>query len=378
MKLTIDPSPPIYRKPLYFDYIVEGLKYLVTSQNADGSWGKKNLSTFRKIYYTTQVVQCLLRAGFPLNSRIIQNALSYLDNYRQPDIENRAVFFLYLPLGRLSEDELRNYLELLKEVQRDDGTFMYEIRDLEKEEEEITMDEWPRVRRGIYVFYTLHALHFLSMIDEQKYKNLTSLKNEIWNPAWQWLFKELEREEVKKPRYTLRDPYTNEADPELTSYGLALLHKIGYQIPRFPEVIKWLLNKQVEGSWLYSCKATSFVIMDLCTLSFDNSLLQLVKKAVEEAMKWLVKNKEKWEKNPNLTALAISALISGNIFLNPNFQEAFFVNYTETLRKEIMEREKQIRKAKRKTKIQNTIYFILGIVIPLIIEYLIIPALFIP
>lgn len=368
MKPTIDPFPVIYEKPLYFDYIVEGIKHLVSLQNTDGSWGEENLTTFQKIYYTTQVIQCLLKAGFPLTSYVIQDALAYLDNFIEPSIENRAKFFLYLPLDKLSEDELRNYLELLKRIQRENGSFFYEILDLKGKE--VTMDEWPGVRRGSFMFYIMHVLHFLSMIDDAKYKNLTSLKNKIWNKAWQTLLTQLKG---GAPPYTLKDPTTKLSDPELSSYALGLLHKKGYQVPNFSEVIMWLLNKQVKGSWLNSCKVTSFVIIDLSTLSFDIKLSQRVKDAIVDAMRWLINQKKHWEKSPNLTALVINALISGNIFLNPDFQEAFFINYTEVLRREIKEKEKQIHKVERKTKIQNILSFILGIAIPLVVEHLIIP-----
>lgn len=370
MKLTIDPVPISSEKPPYFDFIVKGLKYLANIQNDDGSWGKKKLTTFQKIYYTTQVTQCLLKAGFPLTSETVQDALAYLDNFKEVSIENRAKFFLYLPLGKLSENELREYLELLKRIRRDNGSFFYEIRDLKGEE--VKIDEWPGVRRGSFIFYTTHVLHFLSMIPEEKYRNLTPLKNDIWNKSFEMLLKQLEK---AKPPYTLRDPTSGRSDPELTAYALSLLRKIEYQIPNFSEVIRWLLSQQVGGSWLNSYKITSFIVIDLSTLCFNEALLPSVKKAIEEAMRWLIKQKEKWEKNPNLTALVISALIFGNTFLDPGFYDAFIVNYSENLRKEIAERESQIQRAQQRRRIQSIISFILGIAIPLILKYIVIPLL---
>jgi len=370
MKLTIDPVPIGSEKPPYFDFIVKGLKHLVNIQNHDGSWGKKKLTTFQKIYYTTQVTQCLLKAGFPLTSDTVQDAFAYLDNFKEVNIENRAKFFLYLPLGKLSENELREYLELLKRIRRDNGSFFYEIRDLKGEE--VRIDEWPGVRRGSFIFYTTHVLHFLSMIPEEKYKNLAPLKNDIWNDAFEMLLKQLEK---GNPSYTLLDPTSGRSDPELTAYALSLLHKIGYQIPNFSEVITWLLSQQVGGSWLNSCKATSFIVIDLSTLSFDEALLPSVKNAIEEAMRWLIAQKETWEKYPNLTALVISALIFGNAFLNMGFYEAFLVNYSENLRKEIAEKEDEIRREQQRKKIQNVIFFILGIGIQLIADHVVIPFL---
>ena len=368
MKLTIDPVRPDSDKPLYFDYITEGIQHLIASQNSDGSWGNKNSDPFQKIYYTTQVVQCLLKGGFPTTSEEIGKAFAFLDNFREPIAKHRARFFLYIALDKLSEDEIRSYLEMLKRIQREDGSFYHEMKNLK--EKEGTIDEWPEVRRGSFVFYSLHALHFLSMIDDQKYRSLAPLKNEVWNKTWQML---LERMKKNSPHYTLLDPTSEHGDPELTSYALGILQKKEYTIPNFSEVIKWLLDKQVAGSWLNSPKVTSFVIIDLSAFSFDNLLLPKVKKAISEGMEWLISRKENWEKSANLTALAISALISGNLFLNPGFQEAFFVNYSEVLRKEIKERERRIRREEKKTIIQNIVFFILGLVVPLIIEYLLIP-----
>jgi hypothetical protein len=370
MKLTIDPVLVSFEKPLYFDFIAKGLKHLTNIQNDDGSWGEKNLTTFQRIYYTTQVIQCLLKAGFPLASEAVQKALGYLDNFKETSIENRAKFFLYLPLGKLSQNELGEYLKLLKKIQRQDGSFFYEIRDLKGKEVEV--DEWPGVRRGSFIFYTIHVLHFLSMIPEEKYKSLTPLKKDIWNKSFKMLLKQLEEGE---PRYTLRDPTSGLGDSELTAYALSLLHKIGCQIPNFPQAIRWLLSQQVGGSWLDSPKVTSFLIIDLSTLSFDNELLPSVKNAIAEAIRWLINQKEQWEKNPNITALVISALIFGNAFLNPGFYDALFVNYCEDLRKDILEREYQIQRTQRTKKIQTIIFFLLGIAIPLILEYIVIPFL---
>lgn len=370
MRLTIDPHMPICEKPQYFDHIVNGVRHLVNIQNADGSWGEEHRSTFQKIYYTTQVVQCLLKAGFPVASRAIEDAFAYLDNFREPSVENRARFFLYLPLGKLSQSEVRDYLEMLKKRQREDGSFFYEIRDLKGKE--VTIDEWPGVRRGSFIFYTLHALHFLSMIDGKEYSESTYLKDEIWDPAWQLILTQLSS---AKPQYTLKDPAKGLGDPELTSYAIGLLHKIGYQIPNFPQVVIWLLDKQVQGGWLNSPKVTSFLIIDLSTLSYDDQQLQLVKEAIAEAMRWLINEKERWEGSPNLTALVISALISGNIFLSADFQEAFFVNYTEVLREETREGREEIRRMHVKSRTKNVISFILGIAIELAVTHLIIPNL---
>lgn len=370
MQLTIDPSPLGYEKPQYFNFITEGIRHLILIQNDEGYWGEENLTTFQKIYYTTQVVQCLLKAGFPVSDEVIQDALAYLDNFKEARIEYRAKFFLYLPLGKISEEKLRNYLELLRRIQRKDGSFFYEIRDLPGKE--TVIDEWPGVRRGSFIFYTLHVLHFLSMIDDKKYKDLRSLKNEIWNDAFGMLQKELDR---GKPLNTLQDPTTGRSDPELTLYALGLLYKIGHQVHNFSEVIKWLLTKQVGGSWLNSCKTTSLIVIDLSTLSYNNALSQHVKDAIADAMKWLVSQKENWEKSPNLTALVINALISGCLFLNPNCRDAFFVNYMKELRTEVREKETQNKKMEKKAKIENIVYLLVGIAIPLIIEYLIIPFL---
>jgi len=71
----------------------------------------------------------------------------------------------------------------------------------------------------------------------------------------------------------------------------------------------------------------------------------------------------------------ISALIFGNTFLDPGFYDAFIVNYSENLRKEIAERESQIQRAQQRRRIQSIISFILGIAIPLILRYIVIPLL---
>jgi len=368
MKLTIDPVPLVCDKPQYFSFINKGISQLISEQNNDGYWGEKNITNFKKIYYTTQVIQCLLKAGFSIKDDVIQDALDYLDNFKEVRIENRANFFLHLPLGLIEEAKLKEYLKLLKKKQKHDGSFIYEIRDLDSKEQ--IVDGWPSVRRGSYIFYTLHALHFLSMIDEKKYQSLASLKKDIWNDAFQMIRKELQK---GVPLNTLKDPMTGYGDPELTAYAIALLNKIGENIPNFSEVINWLLNKQVEGSWMNNVKATSLILIDLASISYDQALSDQVKIAIGNAMKWLINHREEWEVNANLKALAINALIFGNYFITPDFYQSFYVNYMKELRSEVRKKKMEIGRIKKSSTIRTVVFFLLGVGIQLIVDNLIIP-----
>ncbi len=327
-----DPIPGIIIKEERDSFRVEAEKIierLLKIQNQDGSWGARD--EFEKIYHTTQVLQALFHAGFPINDEKVAEALGFLDKYLHLHVDNRAVYFLYTALDRLSENELLTYLiEILKKKQNKDGSFLFFTQ--KGTPDTATEDHWvrdPQKHRGASVFHTLHTIHMLSMIDTEKYPSTKEPVEEIMNKSLDFL------KSIGDEMHRLPDK-DGIADPEFTSWWLERLHMLGKLPNDYENTVRWILEMQEDGFWkatvatagistkqvtvLPSC----YTICKLCSLPLEDHLLNEVKSAINTAMDKLIENKDIWENDENKSAVIARTLISGSNLIQPRTEHHIY------------------------------------------------------
>lgn len=330
-KLSIygDPIPNFIssdeKENIYLKTAENIIRSLLKKQNSDGSWGKKD--EFNRIYYTTQVLQTLFHAGFPLSNKNVSKALKFLDKFRVPHVDNRAVYFLYIAMERLNEDEIYDYIvKLLRRRQNEDGSFLFQVEkeNLEKEIREPShWGEEPKRHRGMYIFHTLHTLQMLTMIDYQKFKSIKIEAEKIMSNCIKFL------KQNEKQFHILPDKFGN-LDAEFTCWWLERLSLLEGHPPDYKKTIKWILDQQTKGIWKGEQEIkgkrievvilpTCYTIYKLCSFSYDDeNLTNQVKASIRMSLIWLIKNRELWEKDINKSAIVARTLINGNNFIDPN------------------------------------------------------------
>lgn len=346
------------------------IEWLLGIQNRDGSWGAGD--DFKKIYHTTQVLQALFHSGFPLNNDHIRKAFGFLDKYLHPHVDNRAVYFLYAALDKLTENDLRTYIiQILKRKQNEDGSFLFFTQ--KSIPDDAAEDHWvrnPQLHRGASIFHTLHIVHFLSMIDTERYSSVKNSIEEIIERSLDFLT------HAENEMHILPDKNGN-LDPEFTTWWLERLYMLGKLPDDFENTIRWILEKQEDGLWKATVVSgidtkqatvlpTCYTIFKLCSLPLQGHLLDEVKSAVNNALDRLIENEELWKKDENKSAVVARTLVNGSNFIQPNVKPHIYNRSMYSNIKILFDYGKRTEAFKKRIRLLHMICLVLSFLVILL------------
>jgi len=319
--------------------IARGIEWLLARQHRDGSWGAPSDPDIDRLITTCQVVTLLVDLGYPIESKIIRNAVKFLSHERFFKYETKGAIVTYWrlePFSRL----LHHYSELKQIINK---------------ELEIIYD---RVKKGrgpshhfVLPLYAIKIIYLLNLQEEKK-EWLNLFVKQAIN---QWDGKE--------------KCFSDRAD--MTSMGWTWLQRVDWpkDISDMKEEIlrdtkEYIIHKadenEVEASWRYGYIATTaFVCINIAEAEIkDRKLTELVIKA----RKYLLgKQKPKgfWEptegekppqikSNEYYTAVALRGIISSYKVENYEIIPAIWSNIAE--------------KCKRRESFSTLVATLLGIV----------------
>lgn len=335
----------------YLSYAIEIVENLLRNQNNDGSWGKQG-DIFNQVYLTTQVLQCLFRAGFTPEEKRIRKALEFLDNVKEPHIDYRAIYYLYAAMGRLrSNDDIDMFLVSILNEQKEDGSLLFQQE--MKGKKEIGPGPWEakKIHRGREIFHALHELHMISLIDYEDYTNARKLIKKLIK------FLTMEEERVNKnSNFHILLDGDGMVDPQFTSWWLCLRIRYGIETEYLEDTIDWILNTQYDGGWREDIKnmgkrifLSSFVIIDLCYLDEKIKSENKIKISIKRGIDWLIKNHEYWKNHINFSSIAGRAILDGISVYYPN-------EFPDIYNMSIYFHLKEKMKLKRKIKIFKLLF----------------------
>jgi hypothetical protein len=325
-------APIVVEPPATGNQIADLVSFILFCQEPGGYWlplpgdpERREFDNYDRIYYTFHAVSALIDVGFSVDTLPIKKAIEFFDSFPGVSINYRPFYYLYLPLGKMTDAKLCEFIRVLRRYQLTDEDFDgrftggFILPQSWVDESGDTVSYWHETAHvgGAY-FHACHLGYFLSQISRTEYPNAFNLAQGVLDGVIAFLKRTLQE--------SGRLPYSDGKDsPDLTLWIYWLADYLGIPLPEnHLDNIEWAAHAHVQR-FMLRC----FVTMNLVRLSSKIQMPPKLNVSIEENIlnmyHYLIEhNDDIIKRNPRDASIAIRTHLQIGTYLDRNFRYRLF------------------------------------------------------
>jgi hypothetical protein len=320
----------VVSEPQFCNNICDLASLLLFWQEKPGYWLplpgdpiRRESNQYDQIYYTYHATSALLDLGFPLNFKPLQAAFRFFDSFPGVSINYRPFYYLYIPLGLLSEEKIIQFLRILKKFQtkkeqREEfaGSFLLPQGWLDESKPETYWKDF--LHPGGHYFHACHLGFLVSQISEKDFPAAINLKRQILDDVRDFLHRAV-------LKFGGRLPYSDGTfSPDLTLWLYLLADPINLALPpNWIENLEWATQAK-PNSLLFRCLTT----MNFLRLAKKHSFAAKIQNLIDDYVSGTIHELENlWEsiiRNPRDASIALRTYLRIGNYYDDGFRHRIF------------------------------------------------------